>query len=344
MEIQINEELKSLLDPLTEKERETLEASIKAEGQRDDIIVWKEGGMVVDGHNRLEVIRKLGLVPKVKEMSFPSIEAVKIWMMQNQLGRRNLTKERFHYFIGQLYNATKQSHGGKIKPQDEKKTAEIIGEKHGIAERTVRRAGDFAKGIDRVGSAKGPEVKEKILSGKGNLNQAELEVIGKTPNAAVASRVIERLTKAKEEKREVAKANKEAEKSEKAHDIALLAPDFDDSRYSHASVVKPPLKKDCGVYIRCADEYLADAIGLLKAWGLDYECSFIFHGPNKYDGVFSKVSHEFLIFGSRGTITGPAEKDVQSSVQIVRGDAAATISKLLSVYHGTQSIIDMTKK
>jgi hypothetical protein len=89
MDIIINKELQSLLPPLTSEEYRTLEESLLVDGCRDPLIVWNN--ILVDGHNRLEICAKHGINYSVEEIQAGSIEDIKIWIIDNQKGRRNLT-------------------------------------------------------------------------------------------------------------------------------------------------------------------------------------------------------------------------------------------------------------
>lgn len=77
-----------LRSPLSDDERTGLEASIKAEGCREAIIVWD--GTIVDGHNRYEICTRLGIEFQVCEKFFPNTDAVIEWIIKNQFGRRNI--------------------------------------------------------------------------------------------------------------------------------------------------------------------------------------------------------------------------------------------------------------
>lgn len=77
----------------SEEENRLLEESILAEGCRDPLVVWREEGVLVDGHHRKAICDKHGVPYSVVYRSFANIEAVKAWMDLNQLGRRNLSKE-----------------------------------------------------------------------------------------------------------------------------------------------------------------------------------------------------------------------------------------------------------
>lgn len=77
----------------SEEENRLLEESIIAEGCRDPLVVWREEGVLVDGHHRKAICDRHGVPFSVVYRSFSDIEAVKAWMDLNQLGRRNLSKE-----------------------------------------------------------------------------------------------------------------------------------------------------------------------------------------------------------------------------------------------------------
>ena len=87
-QIRIDEEFRDLIPPLTDDEKQGLEKSLLEEGCRDALIVW--GDVLIDGHNRYEICTKHNIPFTTLSMEFESRDDVKIWMMQNQLARRNL--------------------------------------------------------------------------------------------------------------------------------------------------------------------------------------------------------------------------------------------------------------
>jgi len=89
-QLKIEPEFKSLIPPLTEEELQQLEQNILAEGKcRDAIKVWRD--YIVDGHNRYEICQRHGISFNVKKIRFASKTDAKVWIADNQLGRRNLT-------------------------------------------------------------------------------------------------------------------------------------------------------------------------------------------------------------------------------------------------------------
>ena len=88
-EIKIDEELSGLIPPLTEDEYSRLEQSILDEGCRDAIILWEN--IIVDGHNRYRICQKHNISFRTLQKEFATKDDVKLWMLQNQLSRRNLS-------------------------------------------------------------------------------------------------------------------------------------------------------------------------------------------------------------------------------------------------------------
>ena len=85
----IDQEFKNLIPPLTTDEYKRLEDSIIADGCRDALILW--GDVIVDGHNRYDICTKHGISYKTVQKDFATRDDVKLWMMSNQLARRNLS-------------------------------------------------------------------------------------------------------------------------------------------------------------------------------------------------------------------------------------------------------------
>jgi N6-adenosine-specific RNA methylase IME4 len=85
--------LEALIPPLSKEEYESLEKSLRAEGCREDIVVWKRGDklVIVDGHHRYKLCRQYNIPFAILEKEFENADAAKAWMIRNQLARRNLT-------------------------------------------------------------------------------------------------------------------------------------------------------------------------------------------------------------------------------------------------------------
>jgi hypothetical protein len=94
MDIFFDNEFRNLIPALQPDERERLETSLKGpEGNRVPITIWKEKQLLLDGHNRYDIctVNNIPLKP-AEELSFPDREAAMIWIIDNQLGRRNIVE------------------------------------------------------------------------------------------------------------------------------------------------------------------------------------------------------------------------------------------------------------
>lgn len=87
--IRIDDEFKNLIPPLTADEYAGLEKSLLDEGCRDALVLW--GDVLIDGHNRYEICTKYHIPYDTVKMDFDSRDDAKLWMMRNQLARRNLS-------------------------------------------------------------------------------------------------------------------------------------------------------------------------------------------------------------------------------------------------------------
>lgn len=158
-EIVIDAEFAALIPPLSAEERTQLEANlVESGGARDALMVWKSpyGATLLDGHNRYEICTRLGLSFEVREVELEDREEAKDWIDRNQLGRRNLSPDAFRLLLGRRYNRAKNAQGGwnenmngqNVRSANE---AERLASDHGVTERTVRRAGQFAEAVETLG-------------------------------------------------------------------------------------------------------------------------------------------------------------------------------------------------
>lgn len=101
----IDKEFEELLPVLTPEEFDRLEQSILRNGMLDPIKVWEEAGtgkyIIIDGHNRYKILKKHNIEFKFWEdykimyaNELPTRDDVKHWMLEQQLGRRNLSEAK----------------------------------------------------------------------------------------------------------------------------------------------------------------------------------------------------------------------------------------------------------
>lgn len=183
--LRIKEEFKRLIPELTPEEFKQLEDNCMAEGIREKIITWN--GYIIDGHNRYHIAHKWDLEYETESKYFDSEDDVKIWMIANQLGRRNLidfVKGELHEEMKKILKEIgKQKQLQTLKQNENKNitdlsivdkteahnTREIISEKLGWG------TGKKAR-FDVVVKKAPEEVKEKLRSGEISINQAYTDI------------------------------------------------------------------------------------------------------------------------------------------------------------------------
>jgi hypothetical protein len=185
----VDQELESLIPPLSEEQYKALEASILSEGCRDPIVFWKEKGIIIDGHHRFSICRRNHLEFPLVELSFPDKEAVKAWIAENQLLlRRNANDPTTWYLRGVWYEAHRNTHGGDRKSQSKphrevlispKSTSELGAEKFGVSPTTIERDAQYKRAVDAIASVGGVQIRTLLLSGEIELKKAELIALGK---------------------------------------------------------------------------------------------------------------------------------------------------------------------
>jgi hypothetical protein len=194
---------------------EQLEANLLAEKRcRDPLVRWN--GILIDGHNRLPLLKKHDLPFHVLDIDLPDRSAALAWIALNQLGKRNLTDGQLQYLRGRQYLAEKQGHGGERKSdgasgqRDHLTTAERLAQEHKVSPRTIRRDGEFAAAVDTLAANCGPTVKQKLLTGEANLDResvCKLSALDSVEQPAAVEKAIQ-APKAKKLKTKKPKAKK----------------------------------------------------------------------------------------------------------------------------------------
>ena len=145
-ELHIDPELHSLIPPLTQEERRLLEESIVRSGCDSPLAVWN--GTIVDGHNRYEICRRHSIPFGIIEKEFADKDAARVWMLENQLARRNLNDyqriELAKRFKDQLSRQARQRMLAGVAPEANVSQGGRVTEKlakiAGVGETTVKRA------------------------------------------------------------------------------------------------------------------------------------------------------------------------------------------------------------
>ncbi|UII31966.1 hypothetical protein LVD17_27130 [Fulvivirga ulvae] len=191
-DVVVKKELESFIVPLSNEEYAQLEANIIKEGCRDPLIFWRtdEGLVLIDGHNRLRICTKHNIPFKSNELAFENEEEARLWMLNNQLGRRNLTPDQLSYYRGLKYHSLKHQRGGyenvQSKGQKEPSTSEKLAADFKVSESTIKRDAKFTQGLDIIGKSN-PSLKLKILKGEIKVNKSDIRLLSEGDENLISS-------------------------------------------------------------------------------------------------------------------------------------------------------------
>ena len=202
--ITIDNEFKSLLPTLDKETYKLLEEDILENGCRDAVVLWN--GVLIDGHNRYEICTRHDIPYKTVEKEFVTREDALIWIITNQVSRRNLTPIQLSHIRGLHYRTEKiiitnkggknqysdvESHNG-IQPKNES-TAVRLGRHYNVSKNTIIRDLKVADAIDAIGEAS-LEAKRKILGSEVKLDKktlAEISMMAKEDLQEIAVKIEE---------------------------------------------------------------------------------------------------------------------------------------------------------
>jgi N6-adenosine-specific RNA methylase IME4 len=331
--LQIKDEFKKLIPPLTVEEFKQLEDNCISEGIRDAIVTWN--GYIIDGHNRYEIAQKYGLEFRVEAMEFEGEEEAKDWMDANQLGRRNLTPDQRKILIGRRYNRDKKPHGGDRRSSDQidhMKTSERLAKENNISAPSVRRYAKDAEKFEEI-KEKQPELADKIWSGEMTLSdikkeEKKAEIIKKKEEYVER---VESITTNEfkvdifntNEKFRVIYADPAWRYNDKCEGGGVQSGGVEMRHYNTMTIkeicdlpVSKISEKDSVLFLWVTSPLLEDAFKVVNAWGFKYKTSFIWDKIKHNMGHYNSVRHEILLICTKGSCT-PDNKTLYDSVQSI---------------------------
>jgi len=190
-QITVLEPLRSLIPPLTDDERGQLEQNLLKHGVKDPLTIWEttpaaaELGtgdqpayVLIDGHNRYQIIQRHKLDFRINLVQFATLAEVRDYMIDYQLGRRNLSPEQTSYLRGLRYLQQKSMRGGNRLANDPPgNVAQALATEYGVSSRTIKRDAEFAAGLEKLT----PALKQEVLAGKTRLPKSVINELATAP-------------------------------------------------------------------------------------------------------------------------------------------------------------------
>lgn len=182
-ELEIDPEFEAVNDPLEEESRNRLKGNIKRDGCTESLYTWNK--VIVDGHNRYSICKELNIPFSVVEMEFSDREEAILWMIDRQLGRRNLSKfkqgelvlryEKLYAKRARENQGARNDLEGNFAPNSERscRTVKKMAERAGIGHDTMNRIRKLAEEADE-------DTKKQLREGKISVNKAYTDLDKKT--------------------------------------------------------------------------------------------------------------------------------------------------------------------
>lgn len=183
-ELKIDEELRDLLPPLTDDEYKKLEKNIVEKGFDVNCPIMEWNGCIADGHNRYSICKKHNIEFVTAKLAYKTKEEVMKWMLDIQLGRRNLSPIQ-RIAVAEKYRPIyeKQAKENLKTPTGGKKSLtlpKLVKSSIDTSEKLAKIAG-VSKETYRMGAkilnSDNEKVKQDVLSGVTKISAGYKEII-----------------------------------------------------------------------------------------------------------------------------------------------------------------------
>jgi len=324
-EPKIDAEFAALIPRLRDDEMCGLEAQLVAEGCRDPLVVWAGRNILLDGHNRLSICKRHGLAYATTEMELASRDEARLWILQNQASRRNLSDDQRAIILDEIVEqqsvvvrarqlavararkAAKKAGVPVPVPEDVSNTEKAapidtraeISAQHRISERKVK----YARLLRRAD----PQAAQAVKAGDVLLADA-VRAVKKREMAEQLGGIAAMKAKEVEGRFDCITCDPpwntdKIEREVRPMDAQLPNPPMaiDEIARDVGAMIERHAQPDCHVFVWTTHRFLPDALALVAGWGLRYTCLITWH---KNGGMqpFGLPQHnsEHAIYARRG--------------------------------------------
>ena len=328
MQLKVKKEFRDLIPPISPEEYGDLEKSIIKEGCREPLMIWE--GTIVDGHNRYKICSKHDIKFRTQDIKFESDAEAKIWIIENQFSRRNISKaDRASLALKrkdiiEKKAKEKQIREGKSlggKPTLSMKSSEgsidtrkEIAKHAGVSEDTIRKV-EIIEKID-------PEAMKKIRNNEVSINQVYKNIT---------------LGEKKEKVKEKFKQKGIEDFPKGKFQVILANPpweyDFSETQSREIENQYPTMKLkeikeltdgkrtvkdlssgDSVLFLWTTSPKLEEGLSVLKEWGFTYVTCAIWDKKVIGMGYYFRQQHEILLVGKKGNLPVPDPENRISSI------------------------------
>lgn len=323
--MKIDPSFERLLPFLTPEEFASLEGSIKTEGCRDPIILWK--GTIIDGHHRFKICSKHNIQFKTINKDFQNKEEALLWIITNALSRRNLNrfqKATLALKYKDIFSRIAKSGQGRRNDIYQKSGGSFITDK--VIAKLANCSHDTIQKVDFINRNATQLERERLLSGALSINTAYMNT----------------------RKRENRENLKSVEFPKGSYRVIYADPPWKYQRMasglgtgsagthypemSFEELQELPIPsiadKDCCLFLWSSNAHLPQALKLIEHWGFEYKTNFIWYKKRHVMPTSWTIPiHEILCIASKGKITPDVDTPEFYSVQQIDREVDVHSSK-----------------
>ena len=316
MQLTINESFKNLIPKLDEAEFKQLEENILAYGLLDPIKAT-QNYEVIDGHNRFLICQKHNIEPKAEVINFTDEDQARLWIINNQLGRRNITDFVKIELLQQKKLILEKQGADNLKAHREKSTLSIIdiaepdkdftphSTRSLLAEELDCSEGKVAMAQKILNTVDEP-TKQKLRDGDLSINQAYKEIRRAEKKKAFDAKVKELKTRLQD-----------LPSIDKKYDAVVIDPPWDygdeydpDTRCGVAPYpvmsldqiekISIPATDNAVLWLWTTQRFLYSAFDLLNKWDFTYKTTLVWNKDKLGLGTWLRHQCEFCLLAIKG--------------------------------------------
>jgi N6-adenosine-specific RNA methylase IME4 len=339
----IDKEFKALIPPSKPEEKLQLEENLKQQGCRDALVVWRDPAVknspaiLLDGHNRLELCVKNNLPFKLQEIRLEEVfgeegtpeefrrnprEWAKIWIRDNQLGRRNLddnqravlaldsaaaltklsTRARAQH-AALVRFGKKQKKTGREKLGHEQRILYQLAKKANLRPKMLRKLQEIGKFLNRYPKYRRRKLIEKIRAGKLTVAQAWNTMQHLKIKEVQGQKIKYQLSQGDTNKYDVIIITPPwARLLRKCEAFQPFEPmQVDEINEQMQKVIDRNTPDDCHVLIWTPQQRLGSVFTMIKSCGLIYQCVFVWlKEGGEQPAQMPQYDCEFCVYAQKG--------------------------------------------
>lgn len=317
----IDDEFRDLMPPLAKEKRAQLEENLLRDGIREPLTIWQ--GILIDGHHRYEIAQAHGLDFQTVEMQFDSRDDVKLWIVKNQFGRRDLTpyeRSVIALKIKPIIAAKAKENmvaGADMTNTGLQKSVKAVNTQQEIAKAAGVSHDTIAK-VEKIEAQATPEIKAALKSGDISINAAYNKVQQAKRKADIQQQVDDL-------------EQQVIEQPEGLFDVIVIDPPwkygtqllaeayrvanpYPEMSQDEIKAIDLPAADNCVIFLWTTHKFIWDAKELLDHWGFNYRSMLVWNKEQLGTGNLIRMQCEFCLIGLKGK---PIFKDVHDIRDII---------------------------